>query len=363
MEAPAWPVQDLFEGGPFDTAPPAARPPNGGAIGGGCGVGAVPELGGALNGTGGLLFDVSPGADGLTDAKEPDDPVLLFSAVTPVADAGPGTSFSGCSDSWGTPLPGETEGGSGAWSAADETAWPAPSSPLPLPPSPSRPPPPPSRSGASVKAEAPLLRSPLPPPPPRSVAALAAASLSHVSGSSSLPSTPLPGAAAAAAAAVTQWTARWSANGLLLAEPEDFSAGSRRELRRRLRCVKSGRGSPTIGGSCGGGSGRAVTGAAAVIKKEGAAGGRGRTGVSAAAGADRCSGSVPLTPAEAAMHDRRQARVIRNREVALRARRAAKEKMTALVEENGAMAARVESLVVDNERLKQEVAQLRARLA
>lgn len=61
--------------------------------------------------------------------------------------------------------------------------------------------------------------------------------------------------------------------------------------------------------------------------------------------------------------DKKARRVIRNREVALRARRAAKEKMTALVEANGAMAARVESLVMDNEKLKREVAQLRARLA
>lgn len=234
MEASAWPVQDLFEGASYD-ATPAARPPNGGTNGGGCGVGesGVPELGGALNPSGGLLFDLSPGSDGLADAKDPDDPVLLFSAVTPVADAGSGGSLSGCSDSWGTPLPGGEDGGA-QWPATADGAWSAASPPPPPPP-----PPPPSRSAAGgVKAEPPLVRSPLPPPPPpRSAAALAAA-LSNVSAPGSLPSTPLPGAAAAAAAAVTQWTARWSANGLLLAEPEDFSAGSRRELRRRLRCVK-----------------------------------------------------------------------------------------------------------------------------
>eukprot|EP00170_Pyropia_yezoensis_P007432 contig_30451_g7455 len=122
MEASAWPVQDLFEGAPFD-APDAARPPNGATVGSGCGVGAVPELGGTLNPSGGLLFDLSPGSDALAHAKEPDDPVLLFSAVTPVADAGPGTSFSGCSDSWGTPLPGGEEDDGGAGSAPEETAW------------------------------------------------------------------------------------------------------------------------------------------------------------------------------------------------------------------------------------------------
>jgi len=63
------------------------------------------------------------------------------------------------------------------------------------------------------------------------------------------------------------------------------------------------------------------------------------------------------------MLDRRQARVIRNREVALRARRAAKDKMTALVQENGDMAARAASLVAENAALKREVAALRLQLA
>ncbi|KAK1862209.1 hypothetical protein I4F81_004784 [Pyropia yezoensis] len=77
MEASAWPVQDLFEGAPFD-APDAARPPNGATVGSGCGVGAVPELGGTLNPSGGLLFDLSPGSDALAHAKEPDDPARVI---------------------------------------------------------------------------------------------------------------------------------------------------------------------------------------------------------------------------------------------------------------------------------------------
>jgi len=157
----------------------------------------------------------------------------------------------------------------------------------------------------------------------------------------------------AAATAVSAWTARWSANGLLLAEPEDFSAGCRRELRRRLRCVKIGRASPGVGGANAG-----AGGASAGIKKEGGGCGRSRSGAATAT-----ARSAPLTPAQAAMLDRRQARVIRNREVALRARRAAKDKMTALVQENGDMAARAASLVAENAALKREVAALRLQLA
>ncbi|OSX69622.1 hypothetical protein BU14_1337s0001 [Porphyra umbilicalis] len=338
MEVSAWPLpaaDDLFDGAPFDVAPGARAPSE--TVGGGAGVGPVPELGGAPP-SGALFFDIAPEVD-LAAAKGPEDTELLFSPVSPGVDDG-SDSPSDSSASWATLPPAE----SGLWSGPRPVSAPV----------------------SSVKAEPGFPLSPPPPPPPRHggpfASALAPGRRAPPPASSS-PYSPsvADGTAAAAAAerhaaatAVSAWTARWSANGLLLAEPEDFSAGCRRELRRRLRCVKIGRASPGVGGAGAGGAG-----ASAGIKKEGGGGGRSRGGAAAAATAR----SAPLTPAQAAMLDRRQARVIRNREVALRARRAAKEKMMALVQENGDMAARAASLVAENAALKREVAALRHQLA
>jgi len=337
MEVSAWPLpaaDDLFDGAPFDVAPGARAPSE--AVGGGAGVGPVPELGGAPP-SGALFFDIAPEVD-LAASKGADDPELLFSPVSPVVDDG-SDSPSDSSASWST-LP---QAGSGLWSGPRPVSAPVsgvkaePGFPLSPPPPP---PPPPAGPYASSlapgrRAPPPLVTSPCPPSESDGTAAAAAAER-H-----------------AAATAVSAWTARWSANGLLLAEPEDFSAGCRRELRRRLRCVKIGRASPGVGGANAG-----AGGASAGIKKEGGGCGRSRSGAAAAT-----ARSAPLTPAQAAMLDRRQARVIRNREVALRARRAAKDKMTALVQENGDMAARAASLVAENAALKREVAALRLQLA
>eukprot|EP00168_Porphyra_purpurea_P016531 TRINITY_DN5387_c0_g1_i4.p1 TRINITY_DN5387_c0_g1~~TRINITY_DN5387_c0_g1_i4.p1 ORF type:complete len:244 (-),score=74.23 TRINITY_DN5387_c0_g1_i4:353-1084(-) len=232
MEASAWTMpaaDDLFNGAPFDAAPDARAPSE--TVGGGAGVGPVPELGSALP-SGALFFDLAPEED-LAASKSPEDPELLFSPVSPVDDDG-SDSPSDSSDSWSTLPPAE----SGLWSGPRPVSAPVsgvkaePGFPL------SPPPPPPSRRGGPYasalapgrRAPQPLVSSPCPPSAGDGTAAAAAAER------------------VAAATAVSAWTARWSANGLLLAEPEDFSAGCRRELRRRLRCVKIGRASPGVGG-------------------------------------------------------------------------------------------------------------------
>ncbi|GAB0490224.1 hypothetical protein MMPV_001456 [Pyropia vietnamensis] len=172
---------------------------------------------------------------------------------------------------------------------------------------------------------------------------------------------------------------------LLRVDPDLLNATDRRQRRRRLRSLKNPRG--RVGGMGGwvpahGGVTKSLassplptphgwTPSAAAPSTGGRPGGRppsprGTAPPSAGGGVSVGSPTAVSAAAAAAADaavDKKAARVIRNREVALKARQAAKDKAARLAADNAALTARVAELLAENAALVAAATSLRAQVA
>lgn len=171
---------------------------------------------------------------------------------------------------------------------------------------------------------------------------------------------------------------------LLRVDPDLLNATDRRQRRRRLRSLKNPRGrvggvwAPAHGGVTKSLASSPLPASAGWTPSSAAPGGGGAAGgrppsprgvALPSAGPGTGGDGSPTTAAAAAAAaadaavDKKAARVIRNREVALKARQAAKDKAARLAADNAALTARVAELLAENAALSAAAASLRAQVA